>query len=42
MLLFHMRFIDVVIYAFLGSTQSSRRRMLLSMRYNTTLIAIIG
>jgi len=42
MLLFHMRFIDVVSFAFLGGVQSSHGHVLLNMHYNTTLIAIIG
>jgi len=37
-----MRFVDIMIVAFLGGTQSSHDYVFLNMRYNTTLIAIIG
>jgi len=37
-----MRFVDIMILAFLGDIQSSHGHVLLNMRYNTTLIAIIG
>jgi len=37
-----MRFVDIMIMAFLGGIESSHGHVLLKMRYNTTLIAIIG
>jgi len=37
-----MRFVDIVIIAFLEGVHSSHGHVLLNMRYNTTLIAIIG
>jgi len=42
MLLFHDRFVDIMIMAFLGGIESSHGHVLLNMRYKTTLIAIIG
>ena len=42
MLSFHMRFVDVMILAFLGGIQSSHGHVLQNLRYNTTLIAIFG
>jgi len=42
MLLFHDRFVDIIIMAFLGGIESSHGHVLLNMRYKTTLIAIIG
>jgi len=42
MLLFHDRFVDIIIMALLGGIESSHGHVLLNMRYKTTLIAIIG
>ena len=37
-----MHFVDIMIIAFLEEIRSSQGHVLLNMRYNTTLIAIIG
>ena len=37
-----MRFVDITIIAFMEGIHSSHGHVLLNMRYNTTLIAIIG
>ena len=37
-----MRFVDIMIVAFWGGIESSHCQVLLNMRYNTTLITIVG